>query len=411
MVLGFLFAIPWLILWTGRLAGTLPTLSRIATRDVARHARQAGAALAAATIALAVPIGFATITLADEARARPVPYMASDQLRVDAYGTAGVNARAIGRALVTLRSAFPEASISEVLPASVRAKSRTNEGGFIVVKAGSPGGSQGNPLLMVGGAELLRAFHAEGGIDALRGGAIVGIGPGTVGEGTVDLYREGNVGSSLFLEGAKAVEAGEKRWSALGLGGEFNFVVSPDRARELGLRPTRDAQYPNSLLFRAPAPLTAEDVTQVRQVLRSDRTLGVTTLTDLDVSSGSKRVALSIVGMSIALAVVAVIVALLAAESRRDRAILVAVGAGPRSRRLVSGLYAGVVGALATLLAVLAGFVPARVFLEGQSPTYPFVVPWGVLGVVLIGVPGVAGLVGVAFSREPKASQLLRPLA
>ncbi|HEU4356466.1 MAG TPA: FtsX-like permease family protein, partial [Actinomycetota bacterium] len=86
MTLGFLVAIPLLVTWTGRLAGALPTIPRLSTRDIARHGRRTGTALAAAVIALALPVAVSTITLSQEALDRRVSYLADDELMIELIG-------------------------------------------------------------------------------------------------------------------------------------------------------------------------------------------------------------------------------------------------------------------------------------------------------------------------------------
>ncbi|HEU4354361.1 MAG TPA: FtsX-like permease family protein, partial [Actinomycetota bacterium] len=112
----------------------------------------------------------------------------------------------------------------------------------------------------------------------------------------------------------------------------------------------------------------------------------------------------------LALAIVFVIVALVGAESRRDQAILIAVGGEPRIRRAVAGTRALVTAALAGLLAVPAGFLPAAVFRIAQERGYPIVVPWTTVGLVLIATPILAGVCTALVSRQPKAAELLRPV-
>jgi putative ABC transport system permease protein len=413
MIVGFLLAIPLLVAWTGRIAGSLPTLARIATRDVARHGRRAGAALAAATIALATPVAIATISLSDEARSEQIPLMADDQLRINGYGTGRSGVLGVQRAEVSLRAAFPDAAISGLVPAVALEDrhGRKREQQIVIdgpVQTTSGGVHyRANGYLLVGGAELLRAFHAEDGIDALERGEIVGIGPATVQAGAVDLLSEGG---TSYRQDVPATPAGETAFSSVGPS-ELNFVVTPERAAELGLRPSSNPAFETSVLFRAPGSLSDDDIQRVRDVLVDDRLIGVTSLDDMTDDAGFVRTVATLGGMGLALAIVAVVVALLAAESRRDRAILVAIGAGPMTRRSVAGLYAAVVGGLAGVLALFSGFVPVTVLLFGQRDDYPIVVPWIVMGGVLLGVPAIAGVIGALVSRRPEAAQLLRPIA
>lgn len=118
----------------------------------------------------------------------------------------------------------------------------------------------------------------------------------------------------------------------------------------------------------------------------------------------------SSVAVALALAIVGVIVALIGAESRRDQAILVAVGGEPRTRRAVAGSRALVVTLLAGLLAAPAGFTPAVVFRISEDRGYPIVVPWSLLGIVLVAAPLVAASFAALVSRQPRAAHLLRPI-
>ncbi|MEP7223754.1 MAG: FtsX-like permease family protein, partial [Actinomycetota bacterium] len=111
------------------------------------------------------------------------------------------------------------------------------------------------------------------------------------------------------------------------------------------------------------------------------------------------------------LMIVGVIVALLSAESRRDGAILVAIGAGPRSRRSVAGASAALIGVLSAVFAVVVGLAPTMVLLHVENHHYPFEVPWAVIAGVVLGVPAIAGLSAALVSRQPKAALLLRPIA
>jgi putative ABC transport system permease protein len=103
------------------------------------------------------------------------------------------------------------------------------------------------------------------------------------------------------------------------------------------------------------------------------------------------------------------------AESRPDLATLGAVGAAPRTRRIVGGAQAVVIGLMGTALGVALGFVPgiavtwpltAQNFVcDGQAQCVrgggPVItIPWLLLGIIVIAVPVVAGLVAGLFTRS-----------
>lgn len=413
MVVGFLVAIPLLVTWTGRIAGALPTLTRIATRDVARNGRRAGAAIAAAAIALAAPVALSTATLAGEASEERIPYMAPDHLLVQGLGRGDRGVEAVRVASAALLDAFPGSIAVSPVPAvtTIERNGRERER-LVVVPGAQQFASDGTPYvingyLLIGGRELLHAYHAEDAIAALERGEIVGLGPDTVEGDSIDLVVEGS--GDPFRSNLPAAETPSQYQSinVYGLG----FVISPERAAELGLRPSSKPAYAMTQIFRASHALDQEDVRHAREVVETSGRGYVTSPYDLGSDEGLARTVASLVGMGLALAIVAVVVALLAAESRRDRAILVAVGAAPATRRAVAGLYAAVVGALAGVLGLLAGFFPTVAFLFGQPTDYPIFVPWTVLAGVLLGVPAIAGAIGALASREPRAAQLLRPIA
>lgn len=104
-------------------------------------------------------------------------------------------------------------------------------------------------------------------------------------------------------------------------------------------------------------------------------------------------------------------IALVGAESRRDGAILVAVGAEPGMRRKVAASTAGLLAGVAGLVAVPAGVLPMTVIQAAQREDHPIVMPWLAIAIVVVGVSVLAGVVAALLSRPPKAAQLLRPLA
>ncbi|PWU54763.1 ABC transporter [Micromonospora sp. S4605] len=100
---------------------------------------------------------------------------------------------------------------------------------------------------------------------------------------------------------------------------------------------------------------------------------------------------------------------LAAAEGRRDLSTLAAVGAGPGVRRLLSLCQAGVIAVLGSTLGIVAGLGTALIILTATnrryastwpvSEPYPVVVPWTVLGVLVL-VPLVAMLGAGLFTRS-----------
>jgi len=103
-------------------------------------------------------------------------------------------------------------------------------------------------------------------------------------------------------------------------------------------------------------------------------------------------------------------VALVAAESRRDYAIVVAVGAGPFARRKIVAARAASMALIAAAVAVPAGLLPYAIAQGSRHGGLPVVVPWAGLGAVVALVPLIAALGAALTSREPGAMALLRPV-
>ena len=109
--------------------------------------------------------------------------------------------------------------------------------------------------------------------------------------------------------------------------------------------------------------------------------------------------------------IVAVAVALVRAESRRDHAILSAVGASPSTRRRLAGANAALLALLAGMIAIPGGFLPIAVIQTARQASAPIVVPWLTIVAVAVAVPLIAGLAAAAFSRAPRDRTMLQPIS
>jgi putative ABC transport system permease protein len=418
MVAGFLVAIPLLVSGVGRLARYLPTIPRLSARDLARNGRRTGAAIAAATIALALPVAVSVVTLSDEAAERAYPYMAEDQLSISLFAPGGNVERRTQELIAEFRAAFPSSIVVPLAPAGLSADGQTANGAASSSAVYAQGGTEvvregvafiRSGALLVGGADLLRAFHAEEGIPALEAGKVVAVGPHTTDGGLVHLVIEEEDGERPLMD-LPAVEAGGARYASLS-DSEFNYVISPTAAARAGLVPIAPTDQSVHLVLRAAGSLTREDVARAKATAAKHPGAFVLSLSDIGSHGGSVRTILSLCGAGIALAILAVVLALVGAESRRDRAILVAVGAQPRTRRQLAGANGLLIAALAGVLAVPAGFAPAAVYQVSRQIGKPIVVPWAAIALVLICVPLVAGALAALTSRQPDAARMLRPLA
>lgn len=117
----------------------------------------------------------------------------------------------------------------------------------------------------------------------------------------------------------------------------------------------------------------------------------------------------------IALGAASIATALANTDGRDDLVTLGAVGASPRTRRVMSMSRAGVVAGLGCLVGVAAGFVPAYAWTRGDrkqlgsdNAALHFVIPWPPILLALLGVPIVAALLAGLVTRSRLPSERLR---
>ena len=410
---GLLLAIPLLVGWVGRLAGRLPLGPRIAARETGRSGRRTGAAVAAATVALIAPVAFATASLADEAYSRAHPTMYADQLIVwlpgGSFGAEQVDLSSFEARL--RREALPDATVGTISLADYGEtwNPPTDGGPYSSFVAGPEYQVEGNGTtetqrdaasVSIGDHALLAAMHAEAFDDDLDAGMFVVLAPHIIDNGVVHVENPADGSSRDF----PAVDASNGRvrngWGINGV------VVSAERAAELDLV----AEAPQQVVARATDPITPEQLKKAKAVAADFPGVTVNGLADTQIDDGPFRAIFLGFCALIAAAIVAVAAALVGEESRRDRAILVAVGSSPRSRRVIDGSRTFILTALAGVLALPAGFLPVVAVNLGQGNGKPVVVPWMVIVALVVLLPAVAGMVAGLVSRRVPAERLLRPL-
>lgn len=118
----------------------------------------------------------------------------------------------------------------------------------------------------------------------------------------------------------------------------------------------------------------------------------------------------------IALGAASIATALANTDGRDDLVTLGAVGASPRTRRVMSMSRAGVVAGLGCVIGVAAGFVPAYAWMRGDrrqlarsgNAALHFVVPWPPILIALFGVPVVAAVLAGLVTRSRLPSEQVR---
>jgi putative ABC transport system permease protein len=259
--------------------------------------------------------------------------------------------------------------------------------------------------LSVGSAELLEAAGGEEALAAFEAGKVVALGRGLVAGGEVELGTSSyNAQGITFLgEATRSLPAVEVD-VPVSVSGR-TFLISTDRATELGLAPLPAEQW----LLRTPTPVDDETLDQLRVIADE---AGAFVQNEEGFSTGNALLNALAVALSavIALSVVAIATALSAAESRNDLATLTAIGAGPRIRRGVRATQAGVLAALGGVLAIPAGLLPAVTVLAARDTAGYLILPWGAMAAAAIAVPLVAAGAAALLSRTPRTT-LTRRLA
>ena len=416
MLGGTLLAIPLLVTMVGRLAHRLPLPLRIAGRDTGRHGRRTAAAVAAATLALALPVAVSTLLLSDEAKANAVAPLAPDHLIVDL----GVSTSsqplsdqyaAARRAIEVIASRVDVVAASPVVtagydPARFEVPSDWEIETFLVHAYGAEQAMSGDEtvpyasVIAIADADLLHALHAEHMMDLLAAGQLVVLGAGITIDGAMYIeFPPDDPDDPFVMTALPAVESAGIGYASIG-----SVLVSPVRAAELGLLPNGVAQ----IVIRTAEPMRGDALATAKEAASIIPGAFAYGLVDTQSESGIFRNVILGFAAVIGLAIVGVAVAMVAVESRRDQAMLVAVGAGPSMRRRIVASSAFLLAGLASLLAVPAGFFPVAVLQVSRQAGYPVIVPWLTFGVVLVAVPLLAALVAGAVARRPAPSDLLR---
>ncbi len=408
IVAGFALISPTLVGALGRLAPRLPTSLRLAVRDAARHRSRVGPAVAAVMAALSMPVAVVTLTASTEARSRAeyVPVLAEDQLLIGSTGTDEDSLREASKALA---AAIPGTVAAQVMRAAVpetweRPRDTAEEGqgtAFVFFERPERVVTMDFLPLAVGSAELLEATGGEDALAAFEAGKVIAIGRGLVQDGEVGLgasyqsdRRSGGGQSLSQTTSLPAVEVDRPPTV-----NAPSFVISTERAAELGLAPLPAEQW----LLRTPTPIDGETLDQLREIADE---AGAFVQNEEGFSTGNALLNALAVALSavIALSVVAIATALSAAESRNDLATLTAIGAGPRIRRGVRATQAGVLAALGGVLAIPAGLLPAVTVLVARDTFDHLILPWSAMAAAAIAVPLLAAGAAALLSRTPRAA-------
>jgi putative ABC transport system permease protein len=408
---GFVACSAALVAAVGPLAPHLPLAGRMATRQAARNRSRTGPAVAAITMALAIPVLVSSVLLTTRAddRARWRPAMADDQLQIQPIGRGGREP--------------PDAAVRAVLAAVPGAMASPLRLGLLPAGAAGPGGeagpagkgSRGDLLpadvfpralvgqteepggLYVGDGDLLAALGAERAAADLAAGKVVGVGQGTVDAGRVALhradFRDGRTGAVLDPRArlVPAVQVGGRPFLAT-----IRYAIGTAEARRLGM-----VTEPQGTLVRAPHAVEPAELRAAMAALAPYPDLTIVAGPGSPPASVPASLLALLFGVSgaVALAVVAAMAGLAQAEAGPERRTLFAVGAPPVVLRRTAAASAGLLALLGGTLAVPAGLLPIAAIHAASSTATPLVVPWAGLGVGTILVPLLAAAGGATLTR------------
>ncbi|WP_354637710.1 FtsX-like permease family protein [Kitasatospora camelliae] len=394
--LGLLLLTPPLLALCGRLARRLPLGPRLALRDTARHRSRTAPAVAAvlAAVAGAVAVGVHTTGSQAQDRAayqlrRPV-----NSVHLESHGEAAT----LPQLRTALAQDLPDLGERADL---YQAEYLFCEGCRATVYA-EGGQRYGQPVtspLVVGDAAVLHnllALRDPAAEAALATGKAVVTDPGYLHDGRVRLRMQGAAGAvrEESVEGVLVERPATLRYAPLVVG------VQTVRGMGLAVEPAGSIWLPT-----APTPEKAER--------RAAATVArLAPYATLEVERGYRPtdsligVALSAFAGLVVLGAAVVATALAAADARRDRAVLTAIGARPRTRRTLAGLQAGLIALLGAVLGTVSGAVPAFALLRSRAagqPGSPSVhladAPWPTIALLVLVLPLLAGLLG-AVRRE-----------
>lgn len=422
------------------LASRLRGTSRLAARSLARQRTRTGAVVSAVCATSALAVAASALLLSADAEERDPDWLRADEIQLQAQAQDTAADETLGRPGTPVEvSAGLLAAVAEAVPGSDVHRLAT------VGVPGPPGYARwevrtfvldepapdDNPLpsLMAGPngdsaavvddtfldlydlpAGARQALVADGAV-ALASEALLGhpvTGTATVALVSDRVPESATPGAPAVEELVDPFEATVVDSGDLALGSVPRILLTPERAQALGFQPSAAM-----IVVRAPGPLTADQRTAVQDITEThaDERLDtwqpgqplVSVYTNVlypsgDVNARLLEALLAAAAFVLSLFVVAVSLALAAAETRDERDVLVVVGAPPSTMRRTSGAKAGLLTVLGVALAIPVGFLPVSVFTAVSENDLPLVFPWRVVVLLLVAVPMLAAITTTCFS-------------
>jgi putative ABC transport system permease protein len=405
------------------LAGRLRGAPRLAARSLARQRTRTSGVVSAVCATGALAVGTSALLLAAHAHdARQPELQRDDEVQLQATtlpprpvvpdGWTPGSVPVPDSVVAAVRDVLPDARVDQVpivhglLDGGVPAQSQPGKSGALV--AAQAVGTSG--LAVVVDETVLRLYDVPAAARrALADDGVVLLGPG---RGRVAISaRRGDGGTERLtpaVVGFGNARMGELPW----------LLLSPTKVAELGL-PIEQGP----LVLRSPRPLTADQRNAVEDAVETAREESdgqQSTVVEVRIhypTSGVDPLLLQAVlaglALLLSLFVVAVNLALAAAETRDERDLLAVVGAPPTTMMMASGHKAALLTLLGGAMAVPVGFLPVAAFIVAGDDHLPIVFPWRVVVLLVLVIPLVAAAVTVVASgtairlRPVRASTML----
>jgi putative ABC transport system permease protein len=404
LLVGVLLLGPIAIRGVARQAARIPIAPRLAVRDLGRYQARSGAALAAVSLALGIPVALVATTQAAENNAGP-GNLSSSQLVVHPADTDGpfipdeATIADMQDGVDALAAAMPDATVVR-LDAAVSPNARPEPG-----MNGTPGISLAREidehrwndlgLVYLATPALLDALHLAP--DDLAGTDRDGSGVATSESGdVVVLDVSGPAGTARDAIGAPPVE---HRLPST-YGSLPHALIGADQLADRGWNAVPSGRW----LLETARPLTSAERSESR-VIAAQHGFIVETR-DEQRSLGRVQLGATGIGMLVALSILAMTVGLMRSESAGELRTLTAAGATRSTRRAITASVAGTLAALGAILGTAGAYVAlAAGRLSDLAP-----LPVGDLGVIVVGTPLVAAAIGWLLAGREPAAVAHRPL-
>lgn len=385
---GMLLIGPILIRGVASCAGRLPIAGRLALRDLSRYQARSGAALAAIALAVAIPVAIVASTAAAENNLG-LGNLSSSQLLIRPSGLGGpfipgaLSVAAMQPGVDAIEVAL-QGPIVIPLDVAINPNSGPAEG---------LSGTEAIALARPGHADIGMVFVATPGLLATYGLTVADLGSradiitNSAGDNIViiDVSTKGE--SREDLETLDASNTLPDSYGSLP-----RALVNPEHLAERGWQSAPSGLW----LIQTPGPLTSNQLKAARAIAAQ---FGFSVESrDNQQSLANLRMGAVVVGMMLALGILAMTVGLIRSESAGELRTLTATGATSSTRRNITATTSGGLAALGALLGVGGAYLAlAAGRISNLTP-----LPTRDLLIVVLGTPLAAAIVGWLFAgREP----------